>query len=148
MIEQTTKTPWHLWVVGILTLIFNAGGVIDYTMSQLRNRAYLEMSGADYDVMVGWIESFPFWAHGFWALGTWGAFIGSLLLLFRSRHAVTAFLVSIVGLIGTSIAQFLFVETPAELQGPGMIVFSVVIVVVTVGLYFYSRAMAKRGVLR
>lgn len=145
---DVNKAPWHLWVVGILTLIFNLGGVIDYTMSQLRNRDYLEMSGVGYDVMVGWIESFPIWAHGFWALGTWGAFLGSLLLLLRSRHAVTAFLISIIGLAGTSIAQFLFVETPEDLKGPGMIVFSIVIVVVTVGLYFYSREMAKRDVLR
>jgi hypothetical protein len=32
-----TKTPWHLWVVGILSLLWNAFGGYDYTMTQLRD---------------------------------------------------------------------------------------------------------------
>ena len=29
------KTPWHLWVVGVLTLLWNAVGATSYTMTRL-----------------------------------------------------------------------------------------------------------------
>jgi hypothetical protein len=48
--------------------------------------------------MVAYIE-LPVVAHRpFWALGVWGALAGSMLLLLRSRRAVTAFAASLVGL--------------------------------------------------
>ena len=50
--------------------------------------------------------SFPVWMKAFWAIGVWGAIAGSLLLLLRSRHAVTAFGLSLAGLAINSFWQF------------------------------------------
>lgn len=145
------KTPWHLWVVGILATLWNFGGAYDYTMTQARNMEYLTMgaerAGVPTDVMVDYYTEFPAWADAFWALGVWGALAGSLLLLFRTRFAFHAFLVSLIGTIGTSFYT-LGREIPEELASPTMYVFMVAIVAVMLFLIWYSRRMIAAGVLK
>jgi hypothetical protein len=40
MSEAPTKTPWHLWLVGVIAVLFNAIGVFDYVMSLAQGAAY------------------------------------------------------------------------------------------------------------
>ena len=35
------KTPWHLWVVGIVALLWNAIGALDFTATQMRFEFYM-----------------------------------------------------------------------------------------------------------
>ena len=42
MTGTITKTPWHLWVVGGISALWNAFGCLDFTMTATRNEAYLE----------------------------------------------------------------------------------------------------------
>ena len=40
--SETKKTPWHIWVVGIITFIWNfAGGGLDYIFTQLNTEFYM-----------------------------------------------------------------------------------------------------------
>lgn len=145
------KTPWHLWAIGLVSLLWNAGGAYDYTMTQTRNMDYLsvaaESAGLPLDVMLDYYTNFPAWADALWALGVWGALAGSILLLLKSRFAYHAFLVSLVGLIGTSIYTF-GSDMPEELASPFTYAFTAVIFVFTILLILYSRRLAAQGVLR
>ena len=80
---EAVKTPWHLWLVGVVSLLWNAFGAYDYTMTNLRNQAYLDSMGYPAEG-IAYLDAFPIWAHSGWALGVWGAVIGSVLLLMRS----------------------------------------------------------------
>jgi len=144
----TQKTPAHLWIVGILSLLWNSGGAYDYTMSQMRNEEYLAMAGIPVADMLAWIDSFPAWAHAAWALGVWGAIAGSVLLLMRSRHAKTAFALSLVGIFVSAFAQHVVVDMPAALQSAGANAFSAAIILIGVGLLYYSKKQIESGVLR
>lgn len=145
------KAPWHLWVIGIIALLWNSGGAYDYTMTQTRNEAYLraaaDNAGVPYETMMEYFTTFPAWADAFWAFGVWGAVAGSLLLLFRSRFALYGFVLSLIGLVGTSLWTFT-TEMPAEMNSPFMWVFSAIIWIVTILLAYYSHRMTKAGVLR
>lgn len=152
MEEMTaTRTPWHLWVIGIVSLLWNGGGAYDYVMTQTRNMDYLasgaETLGVPVDIVVDYYTGFPVWADFFWALGVWGAVAGSILLLLRSRYAFHAFVVGFVGLIGTSVYTF-GTEMPEGMASPFVYVFSAVIVIITLLLIWYARRMAAKGVLR
>lgn len=139
------SAPWHLWVVGLLSLLWNAGGGFEWGMAHFAQEQYLGMMTEE---QRDWYTSFPLWAEAFWALGVWGAIIGSLLLLLRSRHASLAFLLSLIGLVGNSLHSIVSMEKPLiDMMGPGSMIFSGAIVVVAVLLWFYARAMARRGVL-
>ncbi|WP_340587054.1 hypothetical protein [Erythrobacter alti] len=148
---QRVATPWHVWVIGLVSLLWNSGGAYDYVMTQTRNMDYLvsaaETAGVDPDVMVAYYTAFPAWANAFWALGVWGAFVGSLLLLIRSRYAFHAFLISILGIAGTTVFTATS-DMPAELKTTWAWLFSAAIVIITILLAYYARKMTERGVLR
>ncbi len=139
--DQTVKTPWHLWVVGALTLLWNSVGGFSYTMTRLGKLADLGMGAEE----IAYFASHPVWANTFWALGVWGAIAGSLLILLRSRHAVTAILIAIVGLIGSNIYQYAMSEIPESLQSPML---TGLIWVTTLFMLWYSLRMKSAGVLR
>lgn len=144
MIELTanrTTAPWHLWVVGVVTLLFNSMGIISYTTTKLGMLAEMGLTPSQ----IAFMDSYPAWVSVFWALGVWGAFAGSVLLLLRSRFAVSAMWAALVGLLVTTIYHYVLIEVPADMQAPAL---DVSIWVVTVFLLFYARAMAARGVLR
>lgn len=141
--------PWHLWAVGVVSLMWNAFGATDYTMSQLRNRDYLgsaaESMGIGVDQMIAYIDGFPGWMHAFWALGVWGALIGSVLLLMRKRHAVWAFGLSLLGLAVTQLYQAVTPQPEWVEQAVGM---TITIWSIATFLLIYAISMRKKGVLR
>lgn len=139
------KTPWHVWVIGGASALWNLGGVVDYLMAQLGVESYL---GAMTPEQRAWFEGFPAWAVVFWALGVWGAIAGSVLLLLRSRLAALAFAISLIGLLGNTMHLFSAQGAGAvELVGQGALAFTALLIVVALGLWLYARAMERRGVL-
>lgn len=137
------KTPWHLWVVGVLSLLWNAIGAFDYTMTKLGNAEYLSAFTPE---QLAYFEGFPLWANAGWALGVWGSLLGSLLLLARSRHAVTAFAVSLLGLAISSLYQFgLHGADLQRMFGSFPAIFTAIIWVIAIALFLYARRMAAKG---
>ena len=135
------EVPWHLWLIGGLTLLFNAMGVISYTMTKLDMLAEAGMT-AD---QIAFMNAYPAWASAFWALGVWGAFAGSVLLLIRSRYAVPAMVVATIGLVGTTVYNYGLIEVPAAMEAPAL---DIAIWAVTLSLLLYARRMAAAGVLK
>jgi hypothetical protein len=145
------KTPWHLWVVGVLSLAWNAFGANDYLQTQMGNLAYYEsmLDGIDAtpEQALAYFQSYPAWVHAFWALGVWGAVLGSLLLLLRSRFAVQAFALSLLGLATTTVYQ-LIVGQPEWAQGTATTIMTIVIWSAATFLLIYAASMRSKGVLR
>jgi hypothetical protein len=138
------------WIVAVVSLLWNSFGGYDYTMTKLRNMEYLAgmAGGADKATeMLAAIEAMPVWAHVLWALGVWGAVLGSILLLVRSRHAVTAFLVSMVTAVLSFAYQF---TTPmgAEMASGAGLIMTVVILGAVVFFWWWARKQAAGGILR
>lgn len=138
------RTPRLLWIVGLLSLAWNAMGAVDYVMTQTRNAAWL---AAATPAQRAYFDHFPALMVAFWALGVWGALAGSILLLARSRHAVTAFAVSLLGLAGTTLYQWLIAPPPGG-RSTGEIAFNLALWAVAIGLFLFARGMRAKGVLR
>ncbi len=140
------KTPWHIWVVGVVSLLWNAGGAYDYLMTKMQNAEYLSVFTPE---QLQYFTSLPLWVNICWALGVWGAVAGSLLLLLRSRFAGSAFALSLLGMFGNLIYGFVLSETTTmDIAGPMGVAFTAAIVVVGVLLWIYARRMTRAGVLR
>jgi hypothetical protein len=136
------KAPWHLWLVGGSTLLFNAMGIISYTTTKLGMLAEMGLSPEE----IAFLDSYPAWASALWALGVWGAFAGSVLVLLRSKWAVAAMAVALAGLIGLTIGEIAIMDIPAGLATP--LPLKVAIWGVTLFLLVYARQMREAGVLR
>jgi len=121
--------------------LWNAFGGYDYTMSHLSGPAYYARMGMTPD-QVAYLEAYPSWMHGVWAIGVWGSVLGSVLLLLRSKWAFHAFGASLLG-AGGSLVYLLVNPSPAM-----DLIFPIVICAIVVALIWFSQAMTKRGVLR
>ena len=139
------KTPWELWGIGFVSLVWNAGGVYDYLMMQMEVESYRAMLTPE---LAAWYDARPVWLDVFWALGVWGAILGSILLLLRSRLAALSFAVSLIGvLVNTSFTISGGMEV-IDMMDTGAMAFSAAVIVVALLLWLYARAMLRAGVLR
>lgn len=138
------RTPIHLWIVGVLSLLWNFMGVFDYLATQFELEFYLSQFTPE---QLEYVHSYPAWAVAGWAFGVWGALVGSVLLLLRRKWAVCVFGASIAGMVVSTVYTFGF-SNGAEMSGPGSAIFMAVIWVIAFALFFYSFAMKKQGVLR
>jgi len=145
---ETVKTPWHLWLVGVLSLLWNGFGAFDFIQTTTRGEAYMRAAGFD-DAMVAYYEAMPGWMYVPWTLGVWGAVIGSVMLLLRRRWAVPAFGLSLLGaLISLIYGELIDPPPPAPPELAAMSWMPIVILLIAVLLFGYAFDMRKRGVLR
>ena len=140
------KVPATYWVIAILSLVWNAFGGVDYVMTRTRNMDWLAQAG-DPQVLLRWIDSFPLWAQVAWPVGVWASVLGSVLLLARSRHAATAFLVSLAGAVISFAYQF-STPAPAELDTTMNKVMPIVILAIIAALWLYAKRSGEKGWLK
>lgn len=138
------KTPWHLWVVGVLTFLWNfAGGGLDYIFTQMNAEFY--MSGYT-DEQRAYYDALPMWFTVIWAIAIWTSVAGSVLLLLRNKLAYPVFVVSLIGYIIGTIYSFGINEVPDV--STGNYIFTGIITAVLVFEVWYSGLMKKDRVLR
>ena len=141
--DSGRPVPVHLWIVGVLALLWNAFGAYGYLMVQTANEAYMAELTAE---QLAYYEGFPVWVTSVWAIAIWGAVLGSVLLLLRKKLAEPVFLVVLVALLINTVRTS--VTGGWELRGgTQLIAFSALIIVIAVFLWLYARAMRIRGVL-
>jgi hypothetical protein len=138
-------TPRHLWVVGVLALLWNSVGAFDYVMTETRNASYMSSFTPE---QLAYFYGFPKWVIAAWALGVWGGLVGAVLLLLRKRWAVPVFGASLAGVVLTSFYNFVVTNGLAIMGGAGGLIFSAVIFAIAAALLIYARSLARIGVLR
>jgi len=141
--EARSKTPVHLWIVGVLALLWNAMGAFDYLATKLQLDFYMSQFT---EQQLEYFYGFPKLMTACWAFGVWGAVAGSVGLLLRKKWAVWAFVVSCAGMVCTTIYNF-GITNGAEIMGSGAVIFSVVIWAIALFLLWYSWSQVKKGVL-
>ena len=144
------RTPMHLWVVGVLSLLWNCFGSYDYLMTRMHNMDYLaSMSppGVDPNTMLAYIEGMPMYAQIGWGLGVWSALVGSVLLLMRKRAAVWAFGISIFGMALSFGYMFLGPPMPGAENAGAMKYMPLIIVVLGIAQFAYARGAERKGLL-
>ena len=143
-VSNRTKAPWHLWLIGVIALLWNAVGAFDYYMSQTKNEAYMKMFTPE---QLEFFYSFPSWSVALWAIAVWGGVLGCILLLLRNKLAVCVFLISLIGMVINTIYIYAFTNGMEVMGDPISLAFSVAIFLVAVFLYFYSKNMQARNII-
>lgn len=144
MERVTEKAPASVWVVGVLALLWNLVGVGMFLFQTLLPDAALQSMPPDQRAVY---EATPAWLYVFYGVATIGGALGALGLLLRRRWAVAVFLVALLALVLQVVGSLL--ATPAwSIGGAGMLVFPVILIVIATLLWWFTRRMARRGVLR
>lgn len=140
------KAPWHLWVVGVIAVLFNSIGVFDFVMSMARGGEYMASAGMT-PAQIAHYEGMPAWMMVVWAVGVWGAFLGSALILLRRQAAAPVLAVSLAAFL-VSLVYTYVLTNGGEIMGRAMAITSAVITALLLFFMWYSWRMTKRGVLR
>src|SRR3954468_19513876 len=143
------RTPIHLWIVGIVSLLWGCFGGYDYTMTRMRNTDYIaaSMPGVDPNVALAWVDSMPLYAQVGWGLGVWMGLLGAVLLLLRNRWGVWSLGLSLVGAI-LGLGYQLALAPPLPGASTTMSkTLPIFVILFALGLFLYARAMEKKGVL-
>lgn len=141
---STARAPWHLWVIGIISLLWNAIGAFDYIMTETKNAEYMSNFTPE---QLAFFYAIPWWAIACWAIAVWGGLLGSLLLLLRKRAAVTVFMVSFIAMLAVTVQNFLLSNGMEAMGSAGMIAMSAAVFLISPALLLYARSLRGRGVL-
>lgn len=142
-VPARAKTPTHLWVVGVLALLWNLMGAFDYVATQYGFEAYMSQFTPE---QLAYFQGFPAWAVAGWAIAVWSGVAGAVGLLLRRRWAVAAFGLSLLGMVVSSLYTVVLSDGMTMMGGVG-IVFTVVVWVVQIALFLYARRQAANAVL-
>jgi len=154
---RTPKAPWHLWVVGVIAVLWNAYGGYDYAMSMTQGATYMATAGMTPE-QIAYYEAMPVWMTAVWAVGVWGGVLGSLLILLRRKLAFPVFAVSFGAFLfsllytyglsdGGKVMGFMM-KDGVKVASSMIVIMNVVIAAGCAFFTWYTWAMAKRGVLR
>jgi hypothetical protein len=146
MTDTPVKTPWHLWLVGVVAVLFNAIGVFDFVMTLAQGAKYLASAGMTPD-QIAHYQQLPAWMMVVWAVGVFGAFLASVLLLLRKKLAFPTFAVSLAAFVVNLLYTYVL-SNGGALMGRQMAITSAVIAGLLAFFSVYARALARRGVLR
>ena len=136
-----TSTPWHLWVVGGLLLIFNIPAVFGFIATVIRFEPYLSQFPEE---ALAYYSEAPLWMYAMWGISAFGGFVGAILLLMRNKLVIPVFG---AGWICSAIAGVYSFVNPAPVEGTSGI-FLVVVLAVALLILIYVIWLKRRGVLR
>jgi hypothetical protein len=116
----------------------------------MRNTDYIAsmMPNVDPQAMLTWVDGFPIYAQIGWGLGVWGGLAGGILLLLRSRWAVWAMGLSLLGAVLGLGYQIVAAPPLAGADDAMNKAMPYVIILIAAALFLYARAMEKKGVLK
>lgn len=140
------KTPWHLWVVGVIAVLFNFIGVFDFVMSRVQGPAYLASAGMTPD-QIAHYQQLPAWMTFVWALGVFSAFAASILLLLRRKSAAPVFVLSLAAFLLSQFHTYVL-SNGGEIMGQQMAITSAVIAILLLLFGIYAYWARKRLILR
>lgn len=131
------KPHWSFWVVGVIALVWNGLGSMNYFMQMTADSlsAYREIEQAI-------ITGRPAWATAAFAIAVFGGTVGAILLLLRKALAAHVFIVSLVGVVVVTLHT---VSLGLDFSIGEFIV--IVVMSVAVGAFFvwYAKYAARKG---
>lgn len=135
------KTPWHVWAVAILTLLWNGSGAYTIMMAQAGRFSGLSADEAAY------YAAQPLWFVIATDIATLAAVAAGVALLLRSGTAVWLFALSLAFILVNNVYE-LVAGTSRALVNQGALIVTAIIVVIAVLQLIYTWRMKQRGVLK
>ncbi len=138
---QPAKAPWHLWVVGVLSLLWNAGGA--WTFIQAQSGAPMDMDAHE----IAYFATQETWFVAVTDVAVIAPLLGAIALLLRSRWAVHLYALSIAAIVVTTVWD-VSQGTALLLNDQGWLILNCVTGALAILQLAYAALMRKRGVLR
>ena len=142
--ESNTNTPMTHWLIAGAALIWNLFGFMIYLMTV---RATPEQMAQQYNAAeIAFMDAVPAWATSANAIAVTTGVLACVFLLLRKSLALPLFIASLIALLVQDLYSFVLEDAvgvfgmmPAYIQGT--------VLVLAIGLIFYTRGAKSRGLL-
>jgi len=137
----TTKPKAAYWIIAIIAFIWNSLGVNAYLQQQYDTEAFRAQYSPEQLEMV---QVAPTWYTAAFALAVFGGLFGSIALLLTKKIANLLFAISLLGIIVQMIHNFLIINS-IEVSGAGAMIMPIMIMIIGIFLFTYSRKAITKG---
>lgn len=138
---KAARAPWHLWLVGAISLLWYLSGAITIMMAQHATLPGIAPDEAAY------YAAKPVWQELVTDLGLVATVAGSLALLLRRKWAVPAFALACIVIALLDMYEMAIGTSRVYANNVAAIVTAIILVGVALN-WLYARAMTRREVLR
>lgn len=135
------KSPWHLWLIGVLSFLWNAMGAATIVMAQLG-----KLPNIDPDE-VAYYAAQPMWLVLATDIALFSAVFAAIALLLRSKLAISLFAISVIAIFVTNIYDLASTKS-RMLADQGALIMTIVIAGLAILQLYYAIRLQKRGVFK
>ena len=139
-----SKVSKFYWVITIIGLLWNAMGVYQFLVTIAAPKTYADTYN---EAPLTLIENLPDWYLAIYAIAVFTALLGCLFLMLKNTLAIPSFLLSVCTII-IMFSYWLFFTDAPRLFGSAVYFMPLVVFVIALALYFFSRKMKSQGVLK
>lgn len=137
----TNKPNTGFWIIAVLALLWNLMGVFQYLATTLMAEAVSEAIPED---QLALINDLPSWYNYVFAIAVFAGVIACILLLVRKKLAVPLFGISLIAVL-IQMGYWLFGTDVMEVVGMSAVAMPLLVIIVAIFLYFYSKGAAQKG---
>lgn len=135
------KPPKSFWVIGVLALLWNLLGVSQFFMATFM----LDTLVADLpEVQADMYRSIPTWYTVIFAIAVFSGLLGCITMLLRKKITLALFGISLLAVL---VAQGYWIlgTDVMEVIGTSSVIMPLIVIVISIFLYFYNKGAAKNG---
>ena len=142
----SNKPNTGFWIIAVIALIWNLIGVFMYLAQMVLMTD--ELKAALPTEQLELINSSPSWLNIVFAIGVFSGVLACLMLLVRKKLAVPLFAISLLMVLIQNIYGW-FGTNAAEVYGSVQgYIMPLIVIMISIFLYFYSKGAAQKGWLR
>ena len=142
--SNTNKPGIAFWIIGVISLIWNAMGVYNYLIQAYQTETYTSSVN---ETQLAFMESMPSWNTALFAIAVFSGLIGTIFLLMRKKLAVPLFFLSFITatvmqlywLFGTDAVDVFSEDMPYLMP--------ILVIVFCAFILWYSKNQKGKGVL-
>jgi hypothetical protein len=131
------------WIVSIIGILWNLMGTFQFFLEFNYWRNPESRASLPQD-LTPFYDSTPAWLYVVFAIAVATGLLGCIGLIARKAWAVPVFLVSLISVI-VQMGYNLIGTELISVIGPGAAVMPIVVVLIALGLYLYSKNAASKG---
>jgi len=137
----TTKPNTAFWIIAVLALLWNIMGVIQFVVSTFMLEMVTEGASAEEMELY---TSMPAWYIAAFGIATITGLLACITMLMRKKITVSLFGLSLITVLIAQI-YWIFATDVMDIIGPTAIIMPLVVIAISIFLYYYSKGAKQRG---
>ena len=144
MDTNNNKPPTWFWVLAVVGMLWNLGGIASLIMHiTISEDALQAMPEGERSLYT----NFPAWVLVTYCIAVFGSTLGNILLLLRRKSATPVLIVSFIAIL-LQMIYTIFMSRAIELHGPAAMGIPTLVTVFGIVLIAVSRHASSKGWLR